>query len=195
MVPTRQWSEAYGTYCKELVGPETYTTTQMAFFFSWHESYRTSMGWSRTTDEKGTTEERKRFVRVSNSSLEWNREASLEKASWLTSKPTKWSYSYERIFNWILVVMKKEIFSIRNFHFISWPDNFDTWKIWHILFFFNKKWTIWIVDLTLTNSILETLGYDMIKPSDLWLLSSWKNKRKKIFSLGGRIILAATVYR
>ena len=44
VIPTRQWSEAYGTYCNKLVGPETYTTTQMAFFFSWHESHRTSMG-------------------------------------------------------------------------------------------------------------------------------------------------------
>ena len=32
MVPTRKRSEAYGTYCNELVGPETYTTTQMVFF-------------------------------------------------------------------------------------------------------------------------------------------------------------------
>ena len=33
----------------------------------------------------------------------------------------------------------------------------------------------------------------MIKLSDLELLSSWKNKTKKIFLLGGRIILAAAV--
>ena len=39
--------------------------------------------------KKRTSEERKRFARVSHSSLEWNREATLEKASSFACKPTK----------------------------------------------------------------------------------------------------------
>ena len=93
VLSTRQWSETYGTYSNELVGPETYTTTEMALFFSWHESHRTSMGWSPTTEQP-------KNEKVSNSSLEWNRQATLEKTTWFTFKPIKWSYSYERIFNY-----------------------------------------------------------------------------------------------